>query len=219
VSPRAGSCRDFVMSPVRLERVTEANSGDLQTYAAERVALEEGGPLLVEAVTNPDAYLDHVRRFAEGIDLPSNRVPGFEYCSARSHPARSALLFWDSQARTIPTIPLLSTESCWPVARRSRSTAFPRPGTAAASPTPGSGSALLGSSPRKPAVQQGAAADESQRPSVVPGYCLALHLADSLEGRMRCGSQRSADPLGGSNFLRVHGPRVAWRLSEIGWPA
>jgi hypothetical protein len=27
---------------VRLERVTEANSADLQAYAAERVALEEG---------------------------------------------------------------------------------------------------------------------------------------------------------------------------------
>lgn len=67
------------MSPVRLERVTEANSGDLSAYASERVALDEGGPLLVETVENPDAYLDHVRRFAEGIDLPSNRVPGFEY--------------------------------------------------------------------------------------------------------------------------------------------
>jgi predicted acetyltransferase len=64
---------------VRLERVSEANSGDLQGYAAERVALEEGGPLLVEAITNPDAYLGYVRRFAEGIDLPPNRVPGFEY--------------------------------------------------------------------------------------------------------------------------------------------
>lgn len=64
---------------LRLERVSEANSGDLQAYAAERVALEEGGPLLVEAITDPDAYLEHVRRFAEGIDLPSNRVPGFEY--------------------------------------------------------------------------------------------------------------------------------------------
>ena len=67
------------MSPVRLERVTEANSSDLPAYASERVALEEGGPLLAEAVENPDAYLDHVRRFAEGIDLPSNRVQGFEY--------------------------------------------------------------------------------------------------------------------------------------------
>jgi predicted acetyltransferase len=67
------------MSPVRFERVTEANSSDLQAYAAERMALREGGPLLVEAVTNPDAYLEHVRRFAEAIDLPSNRVPGFEY--------------------------------------------------------------------------------------------------------------------------------------------
>jgi len=64
---------------VRLERITDANSGDLRAYAGERVALGEGGPLLVEAVTNPDAYLDHVRRFAEGIDLPPNRVPGFEY--------------------------------------------------------------------------------------------------------------------------------------------
>ena len=64
---------------VRLERVTELNSGDLQAYAAERVALEEGGPLLLEAIANPDAYLESVRRFAEGIDLPSNRVPGFEY--------------------------------------------------------------------------------------------------------------------------------------------
>lgn len=62
-----------------LERVTEANSSDLQAYAAERVALEEGGPLLIETLTNPDAYLAHVRRFAEGIDLPANRVPGFEY--------------------------------------------------------------------------------------------------------------------------------------------
>jgi predicted acetyltransferase len=64
---------------VRLERVTKANSGDLQAYAAERVALDEGGPALVEAVSNPDAYLEHVRRFADGIDLPANRVPGFEY--------------------------------------------------------------------------------------------------------------------------------------------
>jgi predicted acetyltransferase len=30
-------------------------------------------------VANPDAYLDHVRRFAEGIDLPPDRVRGFEY--------------------------------------------------------------------------------------------------------------------------------------------
>jgi predicted acetyltransferase len=67
------------MSSLRLERVTEANSGDLQAYAAERVALEEGGARLVEAVTDPEAYLEHVRRFAEGNDLPSNRVPGFEY--------------------------------------------------------------------------------------------------------------------------------------------
>jgi predicted acetyltransferase len=66
-------------SPVRLERVTEANSGELAAYAAERVALEEGGPLLAEAVANPDAYLDHMRRFAEGTDLPPDRVQGFEY--------------------------------------------------------------------------------------------------------------------------------------------
>lgn len=67
------------MPPTRLERVTETNSSDLPAYAAERVALGEGGPLLVEAVTNPGVYLAHVRRFAEGIDLPANRVPGFEY--------------------------------------------------------------------------------------------------------------------------------------------
>ena len=62
-----------------LERVTEANSRDLSAYAAERVALDEGGPLLVEAVADPRVYLDHVRRFAEGSDLPPNRVQGFEY--------------------------------------------------------------------------------------------------------------------------------------------
>lgn len=67
------------MSPLRLERVTGANSGDLPGYASERAAEGEGGPLLVEAVANPDAYLDHVRRFAEGIDLPPDRVRGFEY--------------------------------------------------------------------------------------------------------------------------------------------
>jgi predicted acetyltransferase len=64
---------------LRLARVTEGNSGDLPAYAAERVALNEGGPLLVEAITNPAAYMEHVRRFAHGIDLPSDRVPGFEY--------------------------------------------------------------------------------------------------------------------------------------------
>jgi predicted acetyltransferase len=67
------------MSTLRFERVSEANSSDLQAYAAECVELEEGGPLLNEAVTNPTAYLDHVRRFAGGVDLPSNRVPAFEY--------------------------------------------------------------------------------------------------------------------------------------------
>lgn len=64
---------------VRLERVTETNSGDLPAYAAERVALGEGGPLLAEALANPDACLDHMRRFAEGRDLPPDRVQGFEY--------------------------------------------------------------------------------------------------------------------------------------------
>jgi predicted acetyltransferase len=64
---------------VRLERVTEANSDDLQAYAAERAALGEGGPLLIEAVTNPAAYHEHERRFADGVDLPANRVRGFEY--------------------------------------------------------------------------------------------------------------------------------------------
>jgi predicted acetyltransferase len=67
------------MSPVRLERVAKANSDDLPAYAAERVAMEEGGPLLAEAVANPDAYLDYVRRFAEGTSLPPDRVQGFEY--------------------------------------------------------------------------------------------------------------------------------------------
>jgi len=67
------------VSPARLERVTEANSGDLPAYAAERVALGEGGPVLAEAVANPRAYLDYVRRFAEGTDLPPNRVASFEY--------------------------------------------------------------------------------------------------------------------------------------------
>ncbi len=67
------------MSHMRLERVTEANSGDLRAYAAERVALEEGGPLLAEAVANPEAYLGLVRRFAEGVGLPADRVRGFEY--------------------------------------------------------------------------------------------------------------------------------------------
>lgn len=67
------------MSPVRLERVTDANSDDLPAYAAERVAVQEGGPPLAEAVANPRAYLEHVRRFAEGSDLPADRVQGFEY--------------------------------------------------------------------------------------------------------------------------------------------
>jgi predicted acetyltransferase len=67
------------MLGLRLERVTSGNSGDLSAYAAERAAEGEGGPLIVEAVANPDAYLDHVRRFAEGIDLPPDRVRGFEY--------------------------------------------------------------------------------------------------------------------------------------------
>jgi predicted acetyltransferase len=64
---------------LRLERVTEANSRDLSAYAAERVALGEGGPVLAEAIGNPNAYLDYVRRFAEGRDLPPDRVQGFEY--------------------------------------------------------------------------------------------------------------------------------------------
>jgi predicted acetyltransferase len=68
-----------VILAVRLERVTETNSGDLPAYAAERAALGEGGPLLAEAVANPDAYLDHVHRFAEGRNLPPDRVQGFEY--------------------------------------------------------------------------------------------------------------------------------------------
>jgi hypothetical protein len=63
----------------RFERVTEANSRDLPAYAAERAALGEGGHLLAEAVTNPGAYLDSVRRFAEGRNLPLQRVQGFEY--------------------------------------------------------------------------------------------------------------------------------------------
>lgn len=67
------------MSPPRLERVTRANSGDLPGYLAERAAEGEGGPQLVEAVANPDAFLDRVRRFAEGVDLPPDRVRGFEY--------------------------------------------------------------------------------------------------------------------------------------------
>ncbi len=62
-----------------LERITSSNSKELSAYAAERAALGEGGALLVEAATNPDAYLDQVRRFAEGIDLPPKRVQGFEY--------------------------------------------------------------------------------------------------------------------------------------------
>lgn len=51
----------------------------MRAYAAERAALNESGPLLVEAVTNPAAYLEHVRRFTEGRDLPAKRVRGFEY--------------------------------------------------------------------------------------------------------------------------------------------
>src|SRR5262245_2184828 len=74
--PLAGTSLGF--RDVRLERVTEENSGDLRAYAAEREALKEGGPLLVEAVTNPAAYLEHVRCFAEATNLPPNRVQGFE---------------------------------------------------------------------------------------------------------------------------------------------
>ena len=64
---------------MRFERVTEENSADLPAYAAERVALGEGGPALAAAVTNPDAYLDYVRRFEAGLALPADRVRGFEY--------------------------------------------------------------------------------------------------------------------------------------------
>lgn len=68
-----------VLLALRLERVADANSGDLPAHAAERAALGEGGRVLAEAVANPAAYLDHVRRFAEGRDLPPDRVRGFEY--------------------------------------------------------------------------------------------------------------------------------------------
>lgn len=67
------------MSPLRLERVTRANSEDLAAYLAERAAEGEGGPQLAQAVANPEAFLDRVRRFAEGVDLPPDRVQGFEY--------------------------------------------------------------------------------------------------------------------------------------------
>jgi len=62
---------------LRLDLVTPENSADLIAVAHEYA--DAGEQALCDGLENPDRYFDRIRRFREGVDLPPDRVQGFEY--------------------------------------------------------------------------------------------------------------------------------------------
>ena len=62
---------------LRLRLVTAENSEELSAIAREFADAGESG--FREAIFDPTAYLEKVRRFAEGVDLPPDRVRSAEY--------------------------------------------------------------------------------------------------------------------------------------------
>lgn len=61
----------------RLSLVTPENSGELQVVAQEFA--DAGEHSLSDALGDPGRYFERVRRFSEGVNLPPDRVQGFEY--------------------------------------------------------------------------------------------------------------------------------------------
>lgn len=81
MTPEGAGTQTGSPTPLRLEVVTRAHAEALADMAREFLAA--GDPRLVAAVDDPDGFFARTQRFAEGRDLPPERVPQTHYLLLR----------------------------------------------------------------------------------------------------------------------------------------